>query len=516
MLQFIAAGGGAFAYIPGIMTNMAKGFSCLFNLLNYLERSADRFPDKIAFADEKESLTFAQLRDLGLRVGAAVVKSVEDINLPVAVLTTHSVCDIAAFVGALYAGCFYIPLDGGAPREFTELRLETIKPAMTIEARSVSDLPCETPDMDIMKAIRSRILSTDPAYAIFTSGSTGAPKAALVSHGSVVNLAEWFYETFGFSERVVFAAQAPFYFDASVKEIYSTLRNGCTMHLLPKKLFISPLKVLRFVEEKGANVLPWAAAAVKMIANSGVFEQYIPGGVEDVIFGGENMPSSALNIWKRAMPDARFTNVYGPSETTVDSAYYTLDRELPDGVSVPIGRACRNTGLLILDSGGKPVPAGEPGELYIQGAGVGLGYYGDPARTTEAFMQNPLNPHYRDIVYRTGDIVKQNEYGELVFLARADDQVKHMGSRIELGEVESAAAGVDGIRLVCCIYDKEKLKIVMFYEGGVSEHDVSVSLNACLPRYMCPNLVIKLDEMPVTPNGKIDRVKVKERYHENT
>jgi len=186
---------------------------------------------------------------------------------------------------------------------------------------------------------------------------------------------------------------------------------------------------------------------------------------------------------------------------------------LPDGVSVPIGRPCRNTGLLLLDSEGKPVQEGAPGELYIQGAGVGLGYYGDPERTAEAFVQNPLNQSYRDIVYRTGDIVKRNEHGELVFLARADDQVKHMGSRIELGEVESAAAGIDGVRLVCCLYDKEKSKIVLFYEGSASEHEVSVGLSARLPRYMCPNLVFWAEKMPVTPNGKIDRVCLKEGYY---
>ena len=478
------------------------------NLLNYLENSAARFPDKTAFADENESVTFSEFLELGQSVGASISKRVKGANLPIAVLTNHSVCDLVAFVGALYAGCFYIPLDGATPQEYTNDRLKSISPAMLIDAKKISDLPRESPETGLPLPTH-RALSTDPAYAIFTSGSTGAPKAALISHGSVINLAEWFYETFGFSERTVFAAQAPFYFDASVKEIYSTLKNGCTTYLMPKKLFISPLKVMKRVEEVGATVLPWAAAAVKMMANSGVFGQYVPKGVEDVIFGGENMPSSVLNIWKKAMPRTRLTNVYGPSETTVDCAYYTVDRDLPDGISVPIGHPCRNTELLLLDEKLNPVPDGEPGEIFVRGAGVGLGYYGDPERTSEAFIQNPLSPHYRDIVYRTGDIAKRNEFGELLFLARADDQVKHMGSRIELGEIESSAAGVDGVHLVCCLYDKEKSKIIMFYEGSAEERDVSASLNSRLPRYMCPNVVVKLDKMPATSNGKIDRVRLK-------
>ena len=485
------------------------------NLLCYLERSAGRFPDKTAFADENESLTFSQLLEMGRSIGAAIAGRVQDTHRPVAVLTTHSARDIAAFIGVLYAGCFYIPLDGSAPREYTENRLKTIAPAMIIKAKSLADLPQETPDFDRLQAVRCKVLPTDPAYAIFTSGSTGAPKAALISHGSVANLAEWFYETFGFSERTVFAAQAPLFFDASVKEVYSTLRNGCTTYFLSKKLFISPLKVLRRVEEVGANVLPWAAAAVKLIANSGVFDQYVPEGIEDVIFGGENMPAKALNTWIKAMPEARFTNVYGPSETTVDCAYYTVNRDLPDGVSVPIGFPTRGAELLLLDENGKPVGEGEPGEIYVRGAGVGLGYYGDPARTSEAFVQNPTKSEYRDVVYRTGDIAKRNEYGELVFLARADDQVKHMGSRIELGEVESAAAGVAGVDLVCCSYDKEKSKIVMFYEGDASEQDILISLNVRLPRYMCPNVVIKVGKMPATPNGKVDRKRVRDVYYDS-
>ena len=484
------------------------------SLLDYLEKSAERFPDKTAFADENESVTFKQLRDLGWSVGTAASKHIGGTNKPVAVLTTHSVSDIVAFIGVLFAGCFYIPVDASAPDSFTKLRLKTIAPAMIIEAKMIADLPCETPDLKMLESVRARVLPADPAYAIFTSGSTGAPKAAIISHCSVINLADWFQETFLFSEKTVFAAQAPLYFDASVKEIYSTLKNGCTTHLLSKKLFISPLKVMRKVQELGANVLPWAAAAVKMMAGSGVFEKFIPDCVEDVIFGGENMPSKALNIWRKAMPRTRFTNVYGPSETTVDCAFYTVDRELPDDVSVPIGRPCAGAELLLLDERGEPVTGCEPGEIYVRGICVGLGYYGDPKRTTEVFVQNPLNKNYRDIVYKTGDIAKINDYGELVFLARTDDQVKHMGSRIELGEIESAAAAIDGIRLICCSYDKEKSKILMFYEGDISERDVSEKLNDDLPRYMCPNIVVNVGMMPVTPNGKIDRIRVKREHYD--
>jgi non-ribosomal peptide synthetase component F len=271
---------------------------------------------------------------------------------------------------------------------------------------------------------------------------------------------------------------------------------------------------MKYVDEHGVNTLPWAVSAMKLIANSGVFDQYVPAGIRDVIFGGENMPSKIMNIWKTAMPEARFTNVYGPSEITVDCSYYTVGRDFPDGESIPIGRPCTNAELLLLDEDKRPVPAGEPGEIYVRGAGVGLGYYRDPERTSEAFMQNPLNAAHRDIVYRTGDIARYNEYGELVFISRLDHQVKHMGSRIELGEIETAAAGLDGVHLACCLYDKEAGKILLFYEGVVSEREIAALMQSRLPRYMHPNTVVKLDNMPSTPNGKIDRLRVWEEYRD--
>ena len=486
------------------------------NLLDYLERAAGRFPDKTAFGDENESLTFARLAELARGVGAYIAERAGDTRRPVAVMTSHSAADIAAFMGALYAGCFYAPLDAGAPKEHTAARLDVIRPAVIIDAKTPGGLPIGA-NQTAFQDIRQNALSSDPAYAIFTSGSTGMPKAALVSHGSVINLIEWMADEFGFSERTVFAGQCPFYFDSSVQEIYSTLKCGCTTRLFPKKLFISPLKAMRHVRETGANVLPWAAAAVKLIANSGVFEKYDLSdelaGVTDVIFGGENMPAKLLNIWRRALPLTRFTNVYGPTETTVDCSYYTLNRELADGGSVPIGFPIRDTRLLLLD-GDRPAVRGEAGEIYVRGAGVGLGYYGDAARTAEAFVQNPLNPRYRDTVYRTGDIARLNEHGELVFVSRADGQVKHMGGRVELGEVEAAAAALDGVRLACCAYDREKSKILLFYEGPAGERELSAELAARLPRYMCPNVVVRVDGMPATPNGKIDRLAVKKVYYD--
>jgi non-ribosomal peptide synthetase component F len=265
---------------------------------------------------------------------------------------------------------------------------------------------------------------------------------------------------------------------------------------------MSPLKLLKRLDEMSIDTLMWATAAVKLIGSSKALEKYVPQGLKCVFFAGENMPSRLLNIWRRALPDVKYVNLYGPTEITVDCAYYVVERELADDESVPIGAACGNMEIMLLD-GDTPVRSGESGEIVVRGIGVGLGYYNDAERSLAAFVQNPLNNAYREIVYRTGDIARVNGFGELVYLSRKDGQVKHMGSRVELGEIESVAAAIEGVELVFCAYDGDSDRIVMFYQGDAT--DLAAKLSGKLPRYMCPNAIERLDVMPVTPNGKIDR-----------
>ena len=482
--------------------------------LDFFEQTVARYPHKLAFADERESLTFSQMQALGRSIGTALHHKIRDIRRPVAILTTHSVCDIAAFIGTMYAGCFYVPLDGRAPQEHIQARLDILDPALVLAPKSIADLPQVPADDVLLSSIRKQVFTIDPAYAIFTSGSTGIAKAAVVQHSALVNLATCLCDLFGFSQQTVFAGQSPFYFDGSGKELYCTLFAGATLHLLPKKLFISPLHLMRRVAELKADALLWAGAAVKLVAVSGVFDTFVPPGVRHVVFGGENMPGKILNIWQAAMPEAMFANVYGPTETAVDATYYIVDRSFSDEESVPIGIACHNTEVFLLDEEKKPVPRGMSGEIYIKGAGVGLGYYKNPTQTAAVFLQNPLHNNYRDMVYKTGDIARENEYGELVYLSRADGQVKHMGSRVELGEIEAVVAGIEGVEALFCSYDKEKGKILLFYQGAIDSLDLSRQIAARLPRYMQPNYIDKRDVLPRLPNGKLDRVLLRKEYDE--
>ena len=241
----------------------------------------------------------------------------------------------------------------------------------------------------------------------------------------------------------------------------------------------------------------------------------MPSKVDKVIFSGEVMPVKHLNEWKRYLPDARYANVYGPTEITCNCTYYKIDREFQPGENLPIGQPFPNEKVFLLDEEDRLVTEpSKKGEICVSGTALSLGYYNDPRQTKAAFMQNPLNGQYLEPIYRTGDLGYYGEDGYLYFASRKDYQIKHMGHRIELGEIETALERVEGMKRGCCIYDEEKNKIVVFYEGELEKRQIVKSLGTALPAFMVPNVFIKMDRLPITNNGKIDRKGLKTQYKE--
>ena len=223
-------------------------------------------------------------------------------------------------------------------------------------------------------------------------------------------------------------------------------------------------------------------------------------------------PIKQFNLWRQALPEATFTNLYGPTEATGMCCFYRVDREFGPGDVIPIGGPFRNTEILLLREDNTLAPDGEPGEICVRGTSVTLGYYRNPEKTAEAFVQNPLNTAYPEIIYRTGDLARRNSRGELEFISRKDYQIKHMGHRIELGEIEAVVNLEDDIRISCCVFDDVNRKIVLYYVGDTDKNSLAAALRSKLPRYMLPHVIIKLDAMPFTPNGKLDRKLLKEMY----
>ena len=232
----------------------------------------------------------------------------------------------------------------------------------------------------------------------------------------------------------------------------------------------------------------------------------MPPALKTILFAGEVMPTAKLNYWRAHYPGAVFANLYGPTETTDICAYYVVNREFADDEPLPIGIACDNCGLLVLNENGAPAPEGQEGELCARGSFLAAGYYNMPDKTAERFCQNPAQPAYPERIYRTGDLVKYNAAGELLYCSRLDHQIKHMGYRIELGEVETAAYGQDKLDACACLFEAEKDRLVLFF---TAKKDVTEPLRARLaerlPAYMRPAAYHRLRQMPQNANGKIDR-----------
>ena len=350
--------------------------------------------------------------------------------------------------------------------------------------------------------IRRRQCDTDAIYVVFTSGSTGIPKGVVACHRSVIDYTESLCEAIGFSEQTVFANQTPLYFDAPLKEIMSTIKLGATTYFVPKMLFSFPVRLLDYLDEYRINTVCWVVSALVQISSLGALEKRSPKYLTTVCFGSEVFPRKQYDLWRAALPEAEFFNLYGPTEATGMSCYWAAVRDLDENEPIPIGRPFDNTDILLLDEENR---LSDEGEICIRGTCLTMGYYNNPKKTDEVFVQNPLCTAYPERIYRTGDIGRINAHGELVFVSRKDLQIKHMGHRIELGEIDAAAQKHESVQRTACVYDDVHKRIVLFYVGYVEERALTSFLLEYLPRYMVPANVVRLDAIPLTENGKTDR-----------
>lgn len=495
------------------------------SVTEYLEKTCKKYPKKIAFADCKRQITFSELCKEAKSI-ATVIAENNVFKRPVAVFLDKSVECIVAFMGIAYSGNFYTPIDSKMPQERVNKIFTTLMPEYVVTDRVhldyvktiyddsrilvYEDLVKVEPNEKLVNKTVRMIVDTDVLYVLFTSGSTGIPKGVVISHRSVIDYTEWVTDYFDIDEAHIFGNQAPFYFDNSVLDIYQTLKNGATMFIIPENLFIFPIKLLEYISKNNINIIFWVPSLLCLVANLKALGKVEIKCLRKILFAGEVMPVKQLNMWIKALPEALYANLYGPTEITDVCTAYIVDREFKDTDVLPIGKACRNTDILILNDRNELVKYGEIGELCVRGSSLALGYYNNLEKTKEVFVQNPLNSYYPEIIYRTGDLVKYNDFGEIEYVSRKDFQIKHLGHRIELGEIETAVSSVRGVEVSCCVYDGNKNRIVLYYVGECTDEEVICALKMLVPDYMIPNLITKLESMPTNLNGKIDRQKLKE------
>ncbi len=501
------------------------------SILSFLENAVQRWPEKKAIADDKLSLSFREWSQYALSIGTVIANNTNKaLRKPVLVFVDRRIEGLVGFLGVIESGNFYVPIDCKMPYERVRLISDVLSPVAAITVTSKDDAILDqiefnglrlkydeiitAPiDRDILDGIQSQIIDTDPVYSIFTSGSTGVPKGVVISQRGMVDLADWLVDTFDFTENDVLGNQTPFYFDGSVKDICICLKSGATLQVIGRKYFSFPKLLVSYLNENKVTSLLWATSAIVLIGNSEILDFEKPEYVRIVTFAGEAMPAKQLKVWMRKLPNARFINLYGPTEITVDCTYYEVDREFGDDEFIPIGKACQNKQILVFNDRNKLVEVGEPGELCVRGTGVSLGYYNNKTKTEEVFVQNPLHNMYEDKIYRTGDIVKYNELGELEFVSRKDFQIKHNGNRIEMGEIEVAVNSIPNVTNAACVFDQHNDKIILYYTtSDKQELDIINLVKDKIPVYMFPNVITMLSEIPYNMNGKIDRIELKRMY----
>lgn len=499
----------------------------------WLDKTSMNFPDKVAIEDRNGKILFKELREKALKISGKLL-SLGLIHSPIAVILEKSIEAVTAFLGVAYSGNFYTVIDVEMPKERVDKILKQFKPMVIIchkssimkeELRKVVSSECiflNIEDCDYYdlngseENVQEKIVADDLLYVLFTSGSTGIPKGVTITHRSVINYIDWAKEIFDFNKEDIIGNQAPFYFDNSVLDIYTMINSGCRLEIIDKELFFQPVRLLKYIAEKKITTIFWVPSELILVANSrALYSVSNTFYVKRIIFAGEVMPTKQLNMWRKRFPDVVYANLYGPTEITVDCTYYICDRELNEDEPVPIGDAINNVKIYLLDSELKKVPDGEIGEIYVGGIGLSLGYYNDKEKTDEVFIQNPLIKGYRDIIYKTGDLGRYNDRNELIYVGRADSQIKHMGYRIELGEIEALAITVEKVESVCCIYDEEKRKIILIYQGNIDSSDLRDALRKLVPKYMIPNTLKKVNSMPFNVNGKIDRNKLRRKCIHN-
>lgn len=500
------------------------------NLIELFEESYCKCPDKVAVIEGQKSITFGELAQKAKSFASYIVKNVSCQNRPIAVFLPKCIETVYTNLGITYSGNSYMNLDVKTPIARIKNIIELIEPQIVVTNSkfiqslkpfisgnliviNVDEIPEDT---DYDYRVISNIIDTDPYCIINTSGSTGTPKGVVLNHRSFFDFIARSLEAFDIDENEIIGSLSPVVFDIYVLELCLLMAKTSTIVLIPGGLSAFPASILNILKEQKTTFLFWVPTIMVNIANMNLLSKIQLDSLKTVWFAGEVFPTKQFNIWRKNLPHVTFANLYGPIEITLDCVFYIVERELKDEEPIPIGYAYRNTDILILDDEKLVTDVEVDGELCVRGSSLAMGYYNNPEKTATAFVQNPLNHNYPEIIYRTGDICCVNELGEIVFKGRKDSLIKHMGYRTDLGEIEHVI--INSLKLVkngCVVYNYAAKEITLIYEADeeISPADFRKSISSELPKYMVPTVFICEKELKRNTNGKIDRLYYKDKVN---
>ncbi len=502
------------------------------SVLDILEATAARLPGKTYVEDEFGTLSYGACVEGAKRFGWGLSRHLGgERQRPVVIYMEKSRECLTAMLGTLYSGNFYVPMDVHTPRERFAPILETLENAVvvtgerdakflekagyegeTLRFEELAATPLDEGAEAGLAALRARLVDAELQYVLFTSGSTGVPKGLAVRHRSVVDYVEGFTARVNVEEGDVHGNQSPFYVTMSLKDVFMTMAVGATICLVPQRLFATPKRMLQYLDEHAVTTLMWVPTAYRMVSQFDALGSLKPRSLKKFLFSGEATPIAVYRYWREHYPDATFTQQYGSTETTGACCSYTLPKDREFEGSLPIGRPLPNAGVILVDGENhlvEPTNTSVEGEICVFGACLSAGYYQDPEKTAETFVQSPLVGAYPEPMLRTGDMGRYDEEGNLVFATRLDDQVKLGGRRIELGEVEQAFCVLDGCGACACVLDAGHDRLVLFYVGEAEKRELMRAVRDRLPKYMIPSAYVRLETLPQLPGGKLDRKALK-------
>ena len=490
-------------------------------VLDYLSASAARFPDRTAVADETGSYTFAQLQDRVLALAGEILTRCAP-KAFVGVYAHRRADAVAGMLAAAAAGCCYVPLNPGYPRDklaqiLADAGINLILGCEQEGEYRGEDLGCEylsclAPGPAAAPELPT-VAAEDPLYLIYTSGSTGKPKGILKTHGAMVDFIEAYVDRFGFTHQEVLGNQTPFCFDASAKDLYLMLKTGARMEIIPTQLFSFPVKLIEYLNARSVTMISWVPSALALVSRMRTFRDILPTTLRRVFFVGEVLAKKELDAWRAALPELQYVNLFGASELAGICCYYEIlpGAETPE--VLPIGKPLGNSRVFLLGEDGLVTTPYVEGELLVSSGALATCYLGDPEKTARTLLDMDLGGE-RVHVLRTGDLAMYDADGNLVYRSRRDHQIKHMGYRIELGEIEAAVNALPYIGECCCVYDDRRDRIVVCCTTSLEDlklKQLTADLRDKLADYMLPNRLTVLAEMPHNANGKLDRVALKDQ-----
>ncbi len=506
-------------------------------LQHLLTEAAARRPQRPAVASGGRELSYQELDRLSNKVARALLRLGVAPGDRVAILAAKSAASVIGLYGALKAGACYVPLDPKAPAERLGYVVRDSGAAVIIadektaaQAAALADgvpgsrgvvVPnapevAAEPDGPVAE---DRAIETDLAYILYTSGSTGAPKGVMISHRNSLTFVEWAAAAAGLTEQDRVCSPAPLHFDLSVFDVFATCRAAACMAVLPDGTATFPVSIARWMESEQISVWYSVPSVLTLLACYGSLEKFDLSRLRTVIFAGEVFPPKYLARLMAELPNARYLNWYGPTETNVCTAFEVPAHGEDDATPAPIGKACANTEVFAVASdGGRVSKPGEEGELYVRGPSLMQGYWGQPAKTHEVLVANPFQASRDELVYRTGDLVTLDPQGNYVYIGRRDSMVKIRGYRVELGEVETALYRHPGIKeaAVLPVSDEllgSRLRAVITAVkgegeaggGNLTRENVLDHCRQWLPTYMVPDVIDFREALPRTSTGKVDR-----------